>query len=87
MEVSLIKIIHEWFDGSKYKCHFMVDYASADCFIMRHAKTHRIIVVIAQNDSVAIHFLHMPVYIRAADPQLFYKMDNALNQFIELEVK
>lgn len=87
IEVSLTKIMRQWFDTTEYRPHFMIDYVSNNCLIIRHIKTHRIIVVIAQNRYITAHFLHTPLHMREDDPQLFYKMDNALSQFMHTEAQ
>lgn len=82
MEVTLSKIIKNWLDDHEFRSQFMPEYPGRDSLLIRHITSNKLIIIIFQQEIIMAYF-DVPVYLKIADPQLFYKLDQALRRFVD----
>ena len=81
MEVTLSRIFKDWFDEHELSRHFITEYPGRESLIIRHPASNKMIILIIQRDIILAYF-DVPVHLKICDPQLFWKLDKALRQFV-----
>lgn len=82
MEITLSRIIKDWFDDHEFRNEFIPEYPGRDSLIIRHPASNKMIMIIF-NQEIILAYFHNPVCLNATDPHLFHKLDQALRQFVD----
>lgn len=81
MEVTLSRIIKDWFDEHELSHQFITEYPGRESLIIRHSSSNKLIILIFQREIILAYF-DKPIHLSAYDPQLFHKLDGALKSFV-----